>query len=84
MRANRVRGVFLSPSPHYLACGSALGGSRRSPGRSRVVNPDPHFLDRDESLFDQPFVGHSGMSGKCTGKTPVSLAAKGCEYGCPF
>ena len=33
---NRVAGGFTPQPPHHLACGSALGGSRRRSGRSRI------------------------------------------------
>jgi hypothetical protein len=36
-------GVFLSPSPHHPACGSAPGGSQRQADRSRLKYPSQLF-----------------------------------------
>lgn len=59
---NRVRDASNRPSPHHHARGSARGGSQKSSGRSRIVNPmeNDSFLRQSSPQSIQPtqlFVG---------------------------
>jgi len=57
------------------------GGSQRAPGRCRVVNVNPQFFDRDQTLFNKPGISHARLSTESPRKMPVAFPAYACKDG---